>query len=206
MRLRHDKEALNKVQNSGFYIENTHFPIKLDHNSVLEIGMGKGEMLVELARLNPAMMFYGLEKYATVAAKCLKKASEYNLQNFKIILENAQNIDQIFSGYLNTIWLTFSDPWPKARHENRRLTHKSFLEKYASIMDENSVLKFKSDNDLLYNYSLESFSQNYWNIIDFGQNLHQSIYAKDNVMTGYESKWRSLGKNINFIIAKPQKK
>ncbi|AIA29365.1 tRNA (guanine-N7)-methyltransferase [Mycoplasmopsis californica] len=202
MRLRFDKNAEEKLKTSNFYAGNESFPIILDEKCIVEVGMGKGEMLVELARLNPRIKFYGLEKYATVAVKAVKKAEEYKLNNFKIILDDAQNIPQIFKGSLNTLWLTFSDPWPKARHFRRRLTHKSFLDLYAGIMDENSILKFKSDNDSLYQFSLESFTENNWKIIDFGSNLHISQYARENIMTGYEKKWSSLGKNINFIYAK----
>ncbi|WP_029608972.1 tRNA (guanosine(46)-N7)-methyltransferase TrmB [Mycoplasma simbae] len=204
MRLRFDKNAEQRIKESKYYYDSNNYPITLDSNSIVEVGMGKGEMIVELARLNPDKNYYGLEKYATVAAKALKKAQEYELNNFKIVLADANNLNEIFKGSLNTLWLTFSDPWPKARHFRRRLTYKTFLDQYQSIMDSKSVLKFKSDNDLLYEFSLESFVQNNWEIIDFGQNLHTSIHAQNNVMTGYEKKWSQLGKNINFIIAKPK--
>ncbi|QJR43679.1 tRNA (guanosine(46)-N7)-methyltransferase TrmB [Mycoplasma miroungigenitalium] len=203
MRLRYDKNAEPKLQASPYMIKENQYPIKLDENCIIEIGMGKGEMIVELARLNPTKTFYGLEKYPTVAAKALKKAEEYQLNNFYIIIADAVNIPDIFVGKASTIWLTFSDPWPKARHFRRRLTYKSFLDLYKIIMDENSILKFKSDNDKLYEFSLESFNENDWKIIDFGEDLHQSSYASKNVMTGYERKWSEQGKNINFIFAKP---
>ncbi|MCT4469668.1 tRNA (guanosine(46)-N7)-methyltransferase TrmB [Mycoplasma sp. HS2188] len=205
MRLRHDKNAIDKLNNSEFLVKDSDLPIKLDKTSVVEIGMGKGEMIVELARMNPSNKYFGVEKYPTVAAKSLKKAQEYKLNNFKIIIADAANITQIFSGYANTIWLTFSDPWPKARHFRRRLTYKTYLDLYSKLMDNGSILKFKSDNDQLYEFSLESFAQNNWKIIDFGTNLHSSAYAKDNVMTGYEKKWSEKSKNINFIFASNSK-
>ncbi|WP_029512876.1 tRNA (guanosine(46)-N7)-methyltransferase TrmB [Mycoplasmopsis iners] len=202
MRLRHDKNAQSKLENSKFYIDPGKYPVKLDSKTVLEIGMGKGEMIVELARINPDLIFIGLEKYATVAAKALKKAEEYNINNFHIIIDDATKLEEIFVGEPHTIWLTFSDPWPKARHERRRLTHSSFLNLYSKIMNENTMLKFKSDNDKLYEFSLESFQQNGWNLVDYGTDLHNSSHQKDNVMTGYEAKWSSLGKNINYIYVK----
>ncbi|QBF34666.1 tRNA (guanosine(46)-N7)-methyltransferase TrmB [Mycoplasmopsis phocirhinis] len=201
MRLRHDKNAIAKLNESEFLIHDEQFPIYIDDKCVIEIGMGKGEMLVELARLNPDKKYFGLEKYPTVAAKSLKLAQHYKLDNFKIIIADANSLTDIFQGYAHTIWLTFSDPWPKARHFRRRLTHQYFLNLYLQIMNEKSVLKFKSDNDSLYQFSLESFLQNHWNIIEHGTNLHNTAYAKENIMTGYERKWSQQGKNINFIFA-----
>lgn len=202
MRLRFDKNAEEKIINSGYLINNETYPIKLNGTEVIEIGMGKGEMIVELARWNPAIQFYGLEKYATVASKAIKKAQEYQLKNFHLILDDATKLNEIFEGNCAKIWLTFSDPWPKNRHERRRLTYKDYLSKYCSIMNENTILFFKSDNDKLYEYSLESFKENHWLIVDNGTDLHQSKYNNENVKTGYEIKWSSLGKNINFIVAK----
>ncbi|VEU61039.1 tRNA (guanine-N(7)-)-methyltransferase [Mycoplasmopsis bovigenitalium] len=202
MRLRFDKTAEQKIKNSNYFINETNYPIELNNKSIVELGMGKGEMIVELALKNQDIMFYGFEKYPTVAAKALAKAEEYNLKNFKIILDDASNLENIFIGTLNTLWLTFSDPWPKARHFKRRLTYKTFLEKYAKIMNENSILKLKTDNDKFFEFSLEQFNENNWNIIEFGQDLHNSKFALDNVMTGYEKKWSSLGKNINYLHAK----
>ncbi|VEU75504.1 tRNA (guanine-N(7)-)-methyltransferase [Mycoplasmopsis maculosa] len=202
MRLRNDNKAEQKLLDSGFLYEFKNKKIQLKNDDVLEIGMGKGEMIVELAYLNPNINFYGLEKYATVAAKCIKKAKEYDLKNFKIILEDASKIEEIFEGECNTIWLTFSDPWPKARHEKRRLTYKSFLKKYSLILSKNGLLKFKSDNDKLYEFSLESLLENNWIIIDNGTDLHNSFHNSSNIKTGYETKWSSLGKNINYIFAK----
>ncbi|WP_027120712.1 tRNA (guanosine(46)-N7)-methyltransferase TrmB [Mycoplasmopsis lipofaciens] len=202
MRLRNDNEAPNKLLNSGILVTKECWPIKIDNNTFIEIGMGKGEMIVELAKNNPSKTFYGIEKYATVAAKCLKKVVEYKLTNFKIILTDAMLINEIFYGTCNTIWLTFCDPWPKKRHLKRRLTYVDFLDKYKNLMSSETILKFKSDNDKLYNFSLESLYNNNWNIISYGTDLHNSKHAKDNIMTGYEKKWSERGKNINYIFAK----
>ncbi|UUD35303.1 tRNA (guanosine(46)-N7)-methyltransferase TrmB [Mycoplasmopsis caviae] len=206
MRLRNDKEAPNKLEDSNLLITKNQYPIILKPTDVVEIGMGKGEMITQLAQANQDINYYGLEKFATVAAKCIKKAKEYELKNFKIILEDAKEIENIFKGTCGTIWLTFSDPWPKVRHFKRRLTYKDFLEKYKLIMNKDTILKFKSDNDKLYEFSLESFKENDWEIIDHGKDLHASKYAKDNVMTGYEVKWSNAGKNINFIFTKLKNK
>lgn len=205
MRLRNDSQAPEKLKLSNLLIEQSNWPILLNENDVIEIGMGKGEMIVELAHSNPNIHYYGLEKYATVAAKCLKKANEYQLKNFNIIHEDAIKLLEVFKNRCNTIWLTFSDPWPKSRHFKRRLTYKTYLDLYEQILNENGLLKIKTDNDKFYEFSLESLKENNWNIIDFGTDLHRSKYANENIMTGYENKWSKAGKNINFIWAKKER-
>lgn len=130
-----------------------------------------------------------------------KKANEYNLSNFKILIDDAFKVDEIFEGQCKVIWLTFSDPWPKARHEKRRLTHPLFLEKYRKILDKDGILKFKSDNDGLYEFSLSSLQNSNWRIIDHGIDLHNSKYNENNYQTGYERKWSARGKKINYIFA-----
>ncbi|WP_338822709.1 tRNA (guanosine(46)-N7)-methyltransferase TrmB [Mycoplasmopsis felifaucium] len=202
MRLRNDNKANEKLELSNLLIKQGNTKVKLNETDVIEIGMGKGEMITKLANINPEIHYYGLEKYATVAAKAAKRAINLELKNFNILLEDATNINELFEGQCNTIWLTFSDPWPKAKHEKRRLTFKTFLEKYQNILTEDGLLKFKSDNDKLYAFTLESLNENGWKIVDFGTDLHKSIYNADNQTTGYEEKWSSLGKNINFIWAK----
>ncbi|QZE12638.1 tRNA (guanosine(46)-N7)-methyltransferase TrmB [Mycoplasma sp. Ms02] len=200
MRLRHDKNAIINLQNSEFFIQK--FPIKLEANNIVEIGAGKGEMISELARQNPNITYYALEKYDTVANKILKKINALGLKNLYIISEDATKIPELFDGKINELWLTFSDPWPKRAHEKRRLTYKTFLDLYRQILHEDGVLRFKTDNDKLFEYSVESFEQNNWEIINITRDLHNSKFNDGNVPTGYEMKWSSLGKNINYLEAK----
>ncbi|KUH47635.1 tRNA (guanosine(46)-N7)-methyltransferase TrmB [Mycoplasmopsis meleagridis] len=202
MRLRNDRNSEENIKKTKYWYSPDNYPIILNKESIIEIGMGKGEMLTRMANENPNMIFYGLEKYPTVAYKAVKKAEKLNLNNFFIILDDAKNLNNIFNNYANTIWLTFSDPWPKARHEKRRLTYKTYLDEYEKIMDNDSILIFKSDNDKLYEYSLENLIKNKWIIIKNGNDLHKSSFQKNNIMTEYEEKWSKLGKNINFIFAK----
>ncbi|CBH40976.1 tRNA (guanosine(46)-N7)-methyltransferase TrmB [Mycoplasmopsis agalactiae] len=201
MRLRYDKNAESKLEMSNYLIKQGDSKILLDDKTILEIGMGKGEMIVELAKAYPELNFIGLEKYPTVAAKCIKKANEYKLSNFKILIDDAFKVDEIFEGQCKVIWLTFSDPWPKARHQKRRLTHPLFLEKYKKILDKDGILKFKSDSDGLYEFSLLSLQNSHWRIIDHGIDLHNSKHNEENYQTGYERKWSAKGKKINYIFA-----
>ncbi|WP_036451902.1 tRNA (guanosine(46)-N7)-methyltransferase TrmB [Mycoplasma buteonis] len=203
MRLRHDKTAQDKLNSSEFYLKN--FPIQLNENNVLEIGSGKGEMISELARLNPEITYYALEKYPTVAKKILSKIENLDLKNLFILTEDALKLPEIFQGKIDTIWLTFSDPWPKKAHTKRRLTYKTFLNLYKELLSENGYLYFKTDNDKLFEYSIESLIENNWEIVFQTFDLHASEYNQTNVQTGYEMKWSQLGKNINFLIAKPKK-
>ncbi|APJ38386.1 tRNA (guanosine(46)-N7)-methyltransferase TrmB [Mycoplasmopsis pullorum] len=200
MRLRNDKNAKKTLEDYEYTIKN--FPFTLKNDDTLEIGAGKGEMITEMAHLNPDKRFIAFEKFATVAAKIVKKAKNLNLKNLFVVCQDAQSIDELFVGECDTIWLTFSDPWPKARHEKRRLTYKTFLNSYAKILSNNGVLKFKTDNDKLFEYSIESLKENKWNITFLTIDLHNNEKNSNNIMTGYEIKWSSIGKNINYLEAK----
>ncbi|WP_027121330.1 tRNA (guanosine(46)-N7)-methyltransferase TrmB [Mycoplasma leonicaptivi] len=203
MRLRFDKDAENKLNQSKYYIKD--FPITLSETDVVEIGAGKGEMITQMALNNPDIKYYALEKYPTVAYKILKKVNELNLTNVFIITEDATRLPEIFNGYTNTLWLTFSDPWPKNAHEKRRLTYKTFLNLYKNVLKDKGCLYFKTDNDKLFDYSVESLKNNCWDITALTTDLHSSKYNVNNYPTGYELKWSQKGKNINFLSAKYNK-
>ncbi|WGI36616.1 tRNA (guanosine(46)-N7)-methyltransferase TrmB [Mesomycoplasma lagogenitalium] len=200
MRLRNIPNAKEKLLESEYLIKN--FPIEINENTVLEMGMGKGEMLVELANKNPHIMYIGIEKYPTVALKSMKKAEKLKLKNFKIINQDIIKLPDLINGKTNLIWLTFSDPWPKKRHAKRRLTHKIFLDIYKSLLSENGILKFKTDNDFLFQYSIESLNEYGAKIINSTNDFHNSNLSEGNVMTGYEKKWSENGKKINYLEVK----
>ncbi|WP_416321727.1 tRNA (guanosine(46)-N7)-methyltransferase TrmB [Mycoplasmopsis felis] len=203
MRLRHDNTAQEKLNNSSFYIKD--FPVYLNEDYVLEIGSGKGEMISQLAYLNPNIKYIAIEKYPTVALKILKKINELNLKNLFIITEDAIKLPEILKGKVSTIWLTFSDPWPKNAHKKRRLTYKTYLNLYKDLLSEKGQLFFKTDNDKLFNFSIDSLKENNWEIMFLTNDLHNSKYNDSNIKTGYEIKWSEKGKNINFLITKPLK-
>lgn len=197
MRLRNNKNAKLELESCENVIKN--FPFKVEKNSTLEIGMGKGQMLIELAQKNPQKIFVGIEKYPTVALIAAKKAKKLELNNFFIIVDDVENALDFFEGTFDLIWLTFSDPWPKKRHYKRRLTYEKFLKIYSKILSENGLIKLKTDNDDFFKWSLESLEKNGLNIINKTNDLEKSEFAKDNVKTSYEQKFVSLGKNINFV-------
>lgn len=200
MRLRNDPKAYEKLELSGVQI--TSFPYKLNENTIIELGMGKGEMLTELARQNPDKTYVGIEKFATVAAKAANRAKALGLKNFFIICEDIAKLPEILDGKVNTIWLTFSDPWPKAHHEKRRLTYKTFLDLYMQILDDNGVIRFKTDNDKLFEYSVEHMTEYGLKLSNVTRDYHNHPAVEGNVMTGYETKWSSEGKTINYLEAR----
>lgn len=197
MRLRNDPKAREKIDNSNLVIKD--FPIKLNENVILEIGMGKGEMLIQLALNNPNNIYIGIEKYPTVVAKAISLANKLNLKNFFVACNELSNLENNFDGKVKEIWLTFSDPWPKKRHYKRRLTYFKFLNIYKSLLTKEGILKLKTDNDDFFNWSIESFKNYGAKIIYLTNDLHNSEKNEFNIQTGYEIKWSKKGKNINYI-------
>lgn len=199
MRLRNNPNAL-KILNDSKYIIN-QFPYEIKENTILEIGMGKGTMITNMAFDNPKTNYIGLEKFATPALKALRKATNLNLINFKILIGDANNLLNYFTNKFDSIWITFSDPWPKKRHYKRRLVYRDFLKIYKEILKPNSNIYFKSDNDDLYNFAIEELKYVNANIIYTTNDLENSKqqYIK-NYFTDYEIKFKEKNKTINFIV------
>ncbi|MCP4336901.1 MAG: tRNA (guanosine(46)-N7)-methyltransferase TrmB [Mycoplasma sp.] len=200
MRLRHNPKAQIELDNSKYTTKK--YPIEVNKDVIIELGMGKGEMITQLAKNNPNKFFVGIEKYATVAHKAMKRAEILNIDNFLIIDKDIKDLSELIKGKVMFLWLTFSDPWPKIRHEKRRLTYKSFLDLYKNILDKDGVINLKTDNDKFFEYSLESMKEYGMEILVSTNDFHNSPFSKHNVMTGYEKKWSEKEKNINFLQAK----
>lgn len=197
MRLRNNPNAKEKLESSNILIK--QFPIKLNNKTILEIGMGKGEMITKMALENPNKIFVGIEKFPTVALKALNKANELKLNNFFIVCEDVKNLFDKFDGEVDEIWLTFSDPWPKKRHYKKRLTYRSFLNIYKSILSNNGILKIKTDNDAFFEWSIQEIEEYGGKIIYKTNDLHNSEKNLNNIKTGYEIKWSEKGKKINYM-------
>ncbi|WHQ37215.1 tRNA (guanosine(46)-N7)-methyltransferase TrmB [Spiroplasma sp. SV19] len=175
---------------------------KNNHPLNIEIGTGKGDFIVALAKKYPEQNFLAIERYVSVSVLALKKIVAADLINLKIITFDAVMLLDIFAPQeINKIYLNFSDPWPKARHEKRRLTSKKFLEFYQLILQPNGEIHFKTDNDQLFAYSFESFQANNWKIIDYTTDLYHSKYLENNIPTEYERRFVQLGENINYLCA-----
>ena len=176
----------------------------------IEIGMGKGQFILNMALAHPDVNYIGIERYSSVLLRAVEKLDreEYReLDNIRFICMDAKELDKVFAPEeVDKIYLNFSDPWPKARHAKRRLTSEGFLKIYAEILREGGILQMKTDNDDLYAYSLEQIQSGGWEILCQSEDLHHSVYAEGNVMTEYEAKFTQQGKAIHFFRAVAPKK
>lgn len=169
----------------------------------VEFGCGKGGFITELAKRNPDINYIAVEKAQTVVYKACKKANESEEvpNNLRFLYFDVTNCKEIFElGEVDRIYLNFSDPWPKKRHANRRLTYRSFLEKYAHVLAVNGEIHFKTDNKGLFASSIEEFSLCNWQMKQVTLDLHQSG-MEDNIMTEYEKRFSELGFTINRLEA-----
>lgn len=169
----------------------------------IEIGMGKGKFIIQLAQENPDINYIGIEKYSSVLIRAIEKCEDLEINNLKFIRMEAEYICDVFEkGEVDRIYLNFSDPWPKDRHAKRRLTSKQFFERYDVILKKDGVVEFKTDNDLLFQFSLEQVPEAGWNLDCHTWDLHNdSEMVKGNVMTEYESKFSAMGNPIHKLIA-----
>lgn len=170
----------------------------------VEFGGGKGSFIIDTAKSDLQSNYLTFERNAKVVCKSLPKLEVVEHDNFFIVCADVTDVRGIFEDdSVDRIYLNFSDPWPKDRHAKRRLTHDDFLKKYATILKENGEIHFKTDNDDLFQYSLEAFERQGWTLKLVVKDLHNSEYIAGNVMTEYEEKFSSVGKNINKLIASP---
>ena len=172
----------------------------------IEIGMGKGQFLLNLAKQNPNINYIGIERYSSVLLRALEKfdTEEFcELKNIRFICMNAFELPEVFEpGEVKKIYLNFSDPWPKARHARRRLTSTQFLAQYDKVLAENGVVEFKTDNRPLFEFSLEQVEEAGWKLLGHTFDLHHDAAMNEgNVMTEYEEKFSSMGNPIHKLIA-----
>lgn len=172
----------------------------------IEIGMGKGQFLLTLAKQNPNINYIGIERYSSVLLRALEKfdTEEFmELQNIRFICMDAFELPEVFSlGEVAKIYLNFSDPWPKSRHANRRLTSTRFFGQYDKVLAQNGVVEFKTDNRPLFEFSLEQVEEAGWRLLAHTFDLHNDETMNEgNVMTEYEEKFSSMGNPIHKLIA-----
>ena len=206
MRLRKVKGAEEKVAASEFVAHDAKEKkgkwkevFGNDNPIRLEIGMGKGRFITTLSKLNPDVNYLGMERFQSVLVRAVEKReadTEVNT-NLLFLCEDADDLEEIFDeGEVDEIYLNFSDPWPKARHAERRLTSGTYLKKYDRVLKKDGKVVFKTDNADLFEYSLTSFPENGWKIDSVIRDLHNSELAEKNIMTEYEIKFGKLGKKI----------
>lgn len=209
MRLRNIKGSQEVVETNEYVV---HEPEKrkgnwkslFDNNNPLhvEIGMGKGRFLMQLAAENPEVNYIGIEKYSSVLLRALQKREEIKLSNLYYIQYDAEYINEIFDkDDIARIYLNFSDPWPKDRHARRRLTSKEFLQRYDQCLKLEGEVIFKTDNRDLFDFSLEETKLAGWKLRGVTYDLHHSEFVEGNIMTEYEEKFSSMGNPICRMVA-----
>lgn len=206
MRLRNVYNAKNILNSSKFYIET---PQKYkgkwsdlfgdDKPVMLEVGMGKGDFIKDMATSHPEWNFIGIEKYESVLVRGVQKLESTELENVRVMNVDARDLEEYFGKEIDTIYLNFSDPWPKKRHHKRRLTYEDFLKVYDRIFASDSKIIMKTDNDTLFESTLISLN-NYGYTFD---EVILDLWSKDkpNIKTEYEIKFANLGYKIKYIEA-----
>ncbi|MDE6930052.1 MAG: tRNA (guanosine(46)-N7)-methyltransferase TrmB [Lachnospiraceae bacterium] len=210
MRLRHIKGSEENIGASPYVVQDpkahrgqwckrfgNENPIEI------EVGMGKGKFIMELAQNHPEINYIGIERYSSVLLRALQKREELELSNIWFLCVDAKELTEVFEEQeINKIYLNFSDPWPKDRHAKRRLTSPEFMAVYDKVLAKDGRVEFKTDNRGLFEYSLESIPAAGWQIEEKTFDLHNSPMAEGNVMTEYETKFVAKGNAICKLIAK----
>ncbi len=175
-----------------------------DHPIHIEIGMGKGKFLHEMALRNPDINYIGIEKYSSVLLRAIQKMELEPLDNLLFIRMDAEEIDEVFEkDEVDKIYLNFSDPWPKDRHAKRRLPSREFLSRYDKFLKKTGTLEFKTDNRALFDFAVEELPFAGWEAIHITYDLHQDEeLSEGNVMTEYEEKFSAMGNPICKYIIK----
>lgn len=206
MRLRNVKNAKEIVKNSPFVVQNPqehkgkYKELFGNNNPIhLEIGMGKGNFILDKAKKNPNINFIGLEKYDSIVCRALEKADVQQPSNLKIMCVDALELADIFDKEIDVIYLNFSDPWPKKRHAKRRLTSHVFLPIYDKVFSGVPTIIQKTDNVGLFESSVVSLSTYGYTIEEISLDLAST--GMENSLTEYEAKFMSLGTKINYLKA-----
>ncbi len=193
--MRNPKDKDEVIENCNFFVTEDLFAN--DNPIYMEIGMGKGDFILQMALNNPNINFIGVEKYSSVASVAIKKIREYGLANLKIMIIDIKDVPEYLYHKIAKIYLNFSDPWPKARHAKRRLTHENQLKIYDNLFKDKKLIEMKTDNDDLMAFSLESFKDYGYKVIYLSYDLHKENIP--NVMTEYEAKFSSKGIKIKYV-------
>ena len=206
MRIRNLKNTDELINNSKYLINNPKDYINKwndifnNNNSIhLEIGMGKGNFIINMALKYPNINFIGVELHTNVIARACKKLEELNVSNLKLINANAGCLNEIFNKEIDLIYLNFSDPWPKKRNAKRRLTSELFLKVYDNLFKDKKIIKLKTDNKSLFESSIISLSNYGYIIKDMSLDLHNTDI--NNIETEYEEKFSKMGINILYLEA-----
>lgn len=195
MRMRNPKDKDELLNNCDYYYEDKIFDN--DNPICLEIGMGKGQFILNMALNNPDKNFIGVEKYSSVASVAIKKINEYKPSNLKILVGDIANFVDELKGKIDVIYLNFSDPWPKDRHAKRRLTSKEHLKLYDGLFKNDKHIIQKTDNDDLFQFSLDEYREYGYKVNKISYDLHNE--SIENIKTEYEEKFSNMGIKIKYV-------
>lgn len=202
MRLKNVKNAKNIVNSSNYIVENPgehkgnwNKVFDNDKEIYIEIGMGKGDFIIGMAKLYPNINFIGIEMFDSVMARAVQKLEEENIPNLKLIRMDANEIENVFDKEIDRIYLNFSDPWPKNRHSKRRLTSHTLLSKYDNVFKDEKIIMQKTDNIDLFSFSIESLSTYGYTLKNVTLDLANNP-IENNVETEYEKKFKAIDKKI----------
>lgn len=204
----HDKVIKNEKELKGRWKE----VFENDNPVYIEIGMGKGQFLTEMAARHPDRNYIGIERYSSVLLRAVERldkleADSRALENIRFICMDAAQIGEVFEkGEVRGIYLNFSDPWPKKRHARRRLTSREFFVRYDQVLAPEGRVEFKTDNQDLFRFSLEEADEAGWRVLMSTWDLHSDPdMNRGNVMTEYEEKFSAKGNPICKLIAGRQR-
>lgn len=204
----HDKVIKNEKELKGRWKE----VFGNDNPVYIEIGMGKGQFLTEMAARHPDRNYIGIERYSSVLLRAVERldkleADSRALKNIRFICMDAAQIGEVFEkGEVRGIYLNFSDPWPKKRHARRRLTSRGFFARYDQVLAPEGRVEFKTDNQDLFRFSLEEADEAGWRVLMSTWDLHSDPdMNRGNVMTEYEEKFSAKGNPICKLIAGRQR-
>ena len=171
-----------------------------DNPIYLEIGCGKGQFIMKRAASCPSAYYIAIEGQSNVALRALEKAQAEGMENLRIFIAYVHDLEDYFeAGELAGIYLNFSDPWPKARHFKRRLTYRQRLLNYKKVLGRDGFVEFKTDNDGLFEFSLEEIQEAGLEITEVTGDLHSEEYESKDFTTEYEDRFSKAGKNINYV-------
>lgn len=210
---------LRNITGADTYIENSEYVVQDEKSKKglwsevfgrkaplhIEVGMGKGQFMMELALRNPDINYVGIEMYSSVLLRAVQKMEENPMNNLRFIRMDAREIEEVFDkGEVDKIYLNFSDPWPKDRHAKRRLPSRQFLARFDQILKKDGNLEFKTDNKDLFDFAVEEVEPAGWKIDAITYDLHHDeVMNEGNILTEYEEKFSSKGNPIyKYIISR----
>lgn len=210
---------LRNITGADTYIENSEYVVQDEKSKKgcwsevfgrkaplhIEVGMGKGQFMMELALCNPDINYVGIEMYSSVLLRAVQKMEEKPMDNLRFIRMDAREIEEVFGkGEVDKIYLNFSDPWPKDRHAKRRLPSRQFLARFDQILKKDGNLEFKTDNKDLFDFAVEEVEPAGWKIDAITYDLHHDeVMNEGNILTEYEEKFSSKGNPIyKYIISR----